>query len=183
MKIRPLIVFSLLLTAATLGSSEPLAVEVGNHGLLELDIPTGWQSNTQGWGDPGGFAIVIRPPKEIPLVLLVTPMPVLKDPNERAIAVQRTVNDVLERMKEIAVEPDLRIIEFSGEECHGFYVSATDSTVERPSESQFKFADQGAAEVGKIMITFTILTNLRDAQERGAALKIIQSARHVEPQQ
>jgi hypothetical protein len=178
MRIHHLVVAGILVSATILPASEPLSLDVGSHGSIEFDIPAGWTGKTQGWESPGGLAVVISPPAPFPLVLLITPLPGPSDPEKRTNAVKETAESVAMNMQETAVEPELVLKELSGKECHGYFVSATDRTVQNPSESQFKFADQGAAEVGQMLLSFTVLTNVKDSPERDAAISIIQSARH-----
>ena len=45
-----------------------------------------------------------------------------------------------------------------------------------------KLKFKGVAAVGRLMVTFTLLTNLEDAPERAQALDVVRSARHVLPE-
>lgn len=169
-----------LVYTSALGA-EPRSFTVGVWGNVEIDLPEGWTANPQGPEADGGAAIRIRPPSETPLELLMTPFPIPGDAENLPRAVRRAVEETAAKVKEVAVEDQLPIRELKGPGCQGLYFSATDRTVETPSLSDFKYMDQGAAAVGRLMMTFTVLTNVADAPERTKALDVVRSSRHLPP--
>ena len=90
-----------------------------------------------------------------------------------------TADRILRSMKRIAVEMDLAVQQLDGAQGQLHYVSVTDSTVRNPSTDNYKYADQGAVDLGEIMATFTLLTNVKDAPERTVGLQIVQSLKHI----
>jgi hypothetical protein len=111
----------------------------------------------------------------------MTPIPVPGNEKDLAGVVRRVVEETAQKVKSTAVEDHLPIRDLQGENCRALYFSATDRTVVSPSTSDFKYMDQGAAAVGRMMMTFTVLTNVRDAPERAQALDLVRSARHLPP--
>lgn len=168
-----------LLLAVTSLSAETRSIELLQYGRVDLEIPPGWQMRVDPSGDAAGPSFELRPPRHVPLVLLVTAIPHSGSPEELARAVRRGAEGVLASMREVAIEKQLGIQELRGAHSRLLYVSATDKTVMKPSDVDFSYGDQGVAEVGRIMITFTLLTNDRDAPERREAFGIVKSARHI----
>jgi hypothetical protein len=155
-------------------------VTLGPWGDLALDVPEGWTSTMQGAGDPSGFAIKVDAPAEIPLILLVTPFPG-PPAAETDQALRVIVESARSSASAKAVDPSLPVKPLEGSGCRGLYISVTDKTVTKPTREDFKYADQGVVSCGPILATFTLLTNLAQGRERGAALEMVRSARYVEP--
>jgi len=170
-----------LLIAATSLSAETRSITLLQYGRVDLEVPPGWETSINQSGDEAGPSFQFRPPRHVPLVLLVTAIPHSGSPEDLAQSVQRSAEGVLASMREIAIEEELSIQELRGPHSRLLYVSATDKTVMKPSDVDFVYGDQGAVEVGRIMLTFTILTNEKDAPERLEAFEIVKSARHFLP--
>ena len=160
-------------------AAEPRGFSLGQWGTVALDLPDGWTASWQGQGGKGGPAIVIHPPSEAPFSLLMTPFPRTGDNKELEQAARDIVENTAKKLQEIAVEKQLNLQDLEGPALRGFYVSVTDRTVEAPSAEDFRYMDQGAAAVGALMMTFTVLTNVPDGPERAMALGIVRSARHL----
>ena len=173
------LVLGLSLAVATTLTAETRSFTLLKYGSLQLEVPDGWETTINQAGSESGPAFQFEPPGEVPLILLFTPIPVPDGPERLAKAVPDTANHILRSMQEIAVEKDLSIKTLTGRHCRLFYVSATDRTVDTPSLEDFKYADQGVAEIGEIMATFTVLTNAKNAPERDAAIEIVRSAHHI----
>jgi hypothetical protein len=173
------VVITLAATVPALAS--PRSFSLGQWGQLEIDVPAGWTAESQRKDAPGGFAIRIAPPKDVPLTLLMTPMPAPGSAAELDTAVREAVEEAKPRLAKAAVESELPVRELRAEGGLALYVSATDKTVEKPTATQFKFIDQGVAAVGRFMVSFTVLTNAKDAPERAQALAVVRSARQVLP--
>jgi hypothetical protein len=173
------LVFALATAFPALAS--PRTFSLGQWGQIEIDVPTGWTAEAQGKEAPGGFAIRIAPPRDIPLTLLMTPMPAPGSAGEMDTAVKEAVEKAKLGLAKAALESELPVRELRAEGGVAQYVSATDKTVEKPSATQFKFIDQGAAAVGRFMVSFTVLTNAGDAPERAQALEVVRSARQLTP--
>ncbi len=154
---------------------------LGNWGSLELEVPEGWKVNIQGQEAEGGPAIRIEPGQDIQLILFVTPLPLSEAAKDGESSVERTVNQAIREASKVAVEKKLQVHELKGKESRGRYFSATDRTVNQPNRTDFKYMDQGAATVGRLIMTFTVLTNEKSGPTRTQALAIVRSARYVSP--
>jgi hypothetical protein len=175
-----LVLVIVLMVASTL-TAETRSFTLLQYGSLELEVPDGWDTTIKQPGSEGGSAFQFRPSADKPIFLLVTPIPYHDGKEELAKAVRARAQLALEQFREVAVEDDLAIQELVGPHCRMLFVSATDKTVTRPSPVDFKYGSQGAAEVGGVMLTFSILSNSKDAPERDQALEIVRSARHIPP--
>jgi hypothetical protein len=154
---------------------------LGQWGQFEIDLPDDWSAVVSGPNSRSGVAIRIVPNSDVPLVLLVTPIPVPDADTDIGNAVAESAERARAQLGEVAEEDELVIQRLSGRGCEGLYVSATDRTVTEPSMDDFKYGTQGAAKVGRLLMTFTVLTNDKTAPERAVALEIVKSARHIPP--
>lgn len=157
-------------------------ISLGPAGNLTLEAPDDWSMEEQGSEGEGGPALVFSPPENVPLLLLVTPLPV-PDPDGNALeAARERTQSAAGSAREVSVEQELPLIELEGPHCRGFYFSATDRTVDEPSMEDFKYVEQGAVVTGPVMVTFTVLTNLQDDPQRRAAIEVIRSSRWGPPE-
>jgi hypothetical protein len=86
-------------------------------------------------------------------------------------AVQEAVEKAKPGLAKVAMESELPVQELRAEDGLALYVSATDKTVEKPTATQFKYVDQGAAAVGRFMVSFTVLTNTKDTPGASAGAR------------
>jgi hypothetical protein len=128
-----------------------------------------------------GVAIQFIPPQDVPLIVLVTPFPAPREGPGSSEWVRHVAARAQAAFLEAAVEENVPIQSLEGPGCKAMYVSATDKTVKKPIREDFRYGTQGGAEIGGLLATFTILSNVKDTQKTAAALAIIQSAIHVPP--
>lgn len=152
----------------------------GQWGGVSAEIPEGWTATFQRPDQPGGAAIVLRPPGDTPLILLMTPLP-LGGSEEPSVVLKRLADEIRASLLRTSVEKALTPRELRGAGCRGLYHSATDKTVERPTATNFRYVDQGGAIAGRFLITFTLLTNDPEGASRDQARKIVESLEHVLP--
>jgi hypothetical protein len=171
----------LVLSTTSPTSAALRAFPLGQWGQLGIELPAGWTAVTQGPDASGGSAIRIQPGRDVPLVLLMTPIPGTGSPEDVDAAVGKLAEQIRQQIAAVAVETDLPVRELRSPYCHARYVSATDKTVEKPTATDFRYVDQGGAAVGRLLVTFTLLTNVKDAPERAQALEIVRSASHGRP--
>ena len=152
-----------------------------SFGSIELDVPDDWSSLRQEPGSPSGQALKLAPPGDKPFLLLITALPLLEraGPNGRCADLRPIADDVRDKLREVAEERDVPLQELRGSRTCGYYASVTDRTVETPSLKNFKYGTQGYAVTGHAMLSFTVLTNLKDPPELSTALEIVGSARHI----
>src|SRR5262245_25193681 len=165
-----------LLLAHTPAAAVDKAFPLGPYGRFHLDVPAGWSAHVQGKDAQGGPAVRIEPDSGVPLVVLVTPLPMPDTAPPREAFLATMSASLLERMRPIAEEPDVQAKSFSGKACAGVFVSATDKTVVNPTREDFKYGTQGSLHCGRAFATFTILSNLASGPERDQAMEIVRSA-------
>jgi hypothetical protein len=159
---RPLVLaFAFLLLAAP-ALAAPRAFPLGQWGQLEIDVPEGWTAVTQGKEAEGGTVLKVTPPKDAQLVLLMTPLPAPGNADD----IDAAAREATEKAKLGPVQ------ELESPDAHAFYASVTDRTV---------FVDQGTAAVGRLLVSFTIRTNVREGAERAQAREIVRTARQLFP--
>src|SRR5262245_51729537 len=174
-------VLPLLLLVSHSAAASPRALNLGQWGQLVLELPEGWTASRERRGTDMGATVTIKPGNETPLELLITGFAAPGEAASLAETVYRSVEKAAERASETSTQSSVRIKKFSGAGCQGRYFSATDRTVKEPTPTNFKYMDHGAAVVGRLFMTFTILTNLETSPERAAAFEIVRSARHLDP--
>ncbi|HKQ60279.1 MAG TPA: hypothetical protein VJS92_03275 [Candidatus Polarisedimenticolaceae bacterium] len=177
---RSLAIAVLVLGAGGSVHGETRSFSFRQWGSVAVDVPAGWSAEIHGVDDPSGPAIQFTPPGEVPLELLFSPLP-LPVGTDGSQWLESMIERTRRKMGEIAVEHELPVHELRGSGMIARYVSATDRTVERPSNVDFKYCSQGHGIIGQLIVTFTILSNLKDAPEHTTALEIVRSAQHRSP--
>jgi hypothetical protein len=163
-----------LLTAASCAWADTF--DLGPFGRLVLDLPSGWTAVRQGSDEPGGVAFRVEPPSGTPLVLLMTPLPLPESRDPVESARDLVGKQIIDHLRPSAEETTFPVSTLEGRQTRVFYVSATDKTVTLPSATEFKFVDQGAASIGHMLLTFTLLTNDKNGLARAAAREIVRTA-------
>lgn len=151
--------------------------ELANHGSLVLDIPENWRVQVK------------QPQRDLPptiqlsqstgekFVVLITPMWKMAGvPDDFASAPK--LHSIIEKSKSAiaqqAVEKNIEVKPLGGKNS-GYYFGATDKA---PKPDEYKYLIQGAASVGELLSTFTILTNDKEAETNVLALNMIRGAVH-----
>lgn len=148
------------------------------HGKLELTVPNSWIDSIHSAGPELPPSIRFSPSKGQEFELLITPLwgrnseaRFDNPPMIRAI-VEAAGRSVLER----SVEKQLSLAEIRGKRAHGYAFSLTDGAA---APGEYEYLTQGAAGMGELLITFTILTHRQDARQIRQALDMIRSSRQV----
>lgn len=166
---------------ASLMSSVPAAAEllragpdVWSYGWLQVDVP-------EHWTVAGDTTYRFVSARSSDFVLLITPFPSMNStsPEARCQDAQQTTEGIRAQLREIAADPEIPILAMDDRQACVRYVSIMDRTVTKPTNEDFKYGVQGAAAVGHLLATFTILTNTKDSPEVQAALGMIQGAKHL----
>lgn len=168
---------ALILCAACATGPERFELdEAGSHGpvgWLELDIPRGWSTSTER--APDFTTHRIEAGGDSGLILQISPI----YPDDPRVWVEDTLAKIIASLSKTSIENRLPIRKLAGPGCRASYVSASDRTVDRPREGEFKYVDQGAANLGPLALTFTLLTNDPTGPERAQALEIVRFARFL----
>lgn len=149
-------------------------------GKLELTMPAEWRDQLRQ--PPQGLppTIVLAPATGNSFQVLITPLwavrPGMVVPGKDEI--RRLVQGAANQAKRQAVEKAIPLRELTGFSGAGYYFTATDKA---PKPGEFKYLTQGTVRVGKIALTFTVLTNDGAEAALSGSLEMLKFARHVPP--
>lgn len=139
------------------GSPAPRQLALAGHGVLTVPIPESWHDQAMPGGDGKPFSWRFTS-KDGPAfemdVSAILPPPGKAAP--QASSVRQLVERAAAGLAAQSVEGTLAIKELGGAGGPGYYFSATDKA---PAPGEFKRLTQGAAQVGKSVLVFTIFTN------------------------
>lgn len=160
-------------------NAETAGIRLGVLGDLVVDVPDRWDAKREV--GENSVVLKISPGEDVPLLLQISVIPMNRESDILAAA-RETAEIILDQYGENAEEKEIPILEISGQQGQeGYYISVTDRTVENPSRDEYKYADVGAMAVGRMQVTFTLLTNIKDGPVRAQALDIVRSALHILP--
>jgi hypothetical protein len=164
---------SLMLSAAGPAAGADQRYSIAGHGFIQLSVPSSWVDQVDDKSQPP--LISFRQSAGAPFIVSITPAP--RDPKAAGgDALRAEVGRMAESIRMFAVEQDIKLNDFAGTAGPGSYVFATDAS---PGPGGFKFMHRGMLEVGKLSVTFTILTNDGQDAVARAALDMLKSAVHV----
>ena len=151
--------FSLVGVATAADGFVERSYALHGHGELVLHVPKGWNDEVRQ--HPGNFppTIVLSGFEGRAFVAKVTPL--WERPDSAAdFGTAQGIHTIVARAAHAAesesVEGKLDIVTVGGGQGPGYYFHATDRA---PQPGDFKYMAQGAVLVGKLVCTFTILTD------------------------
>jgi hypothetical protein len=153
--------------------------ELPNLDVLELLVPPAWDSSVDQPEDGGPPTIRLRPREGAPFEVYITPD--WPDAHDEAVPDAETLREMVrraaERIGDQVVEERLEIRRLQGASGVGFYFAATDR---QPQPEEFRYLNQGALQVGGLVLRFMILTNDGQDVVVEEAFAMLQSAAHRE---
>lgn len=169
--------------ASILSAEEPRTEReypIPGHGLFKLNVPSSWLDNLH------------QPPNDLPPTITFTPssgtsfkilITVLWSPLDKADYNNMQNIKVLmqqrgEELLSTAVESELTLQEMHGKHVAGYFFSLTDKA---PKAGEYKYVTQGALGLGKLLLSFTILTNKKDSEVVNEALAMLHNAKQHAP--
>jgi hypothetical protein len=176
-RIRLLLVVSLIAASAAALASSSRVFELPDHGALTLAVPDGWKDKMNRPANQLPPTILLKPGAagsgEV-LITAVWPIPPATKIADEAM-LRSQVAAAAKKIAPQSVEGTLPLQELKGVEGQGFYFSATDRA---PGPGEYKYLTQGTVRVGEIELAFTVLTN--DGQETvvKAAMEMLRTAVH-----
>jgi len=86
------------------------------------------------------------------------------------------LEEIGRKQLEASVEKVITLKAIKGAEAAGYYFTVTDRA---PKKDRWTYLTEGAAGVGDLLVSFTILTNSLDSGELRQALRMIESCRQI----
>jgi hypothetical protein len=143
-------------------------------GDLVLQVPDAWKGDLRQPPNDLPPIITFSPAAGAPFTILVTAggkyyfRPPIRDGND----LRKRVETMARRAGQQSVEKTLEIKKLQGDECYGFYFSATSRA---PKAGDYKYLTQGIAAVSEVIMAFNILTNKGRESVVEAALAMLRS--------
>ncbi|WP_457417571.1 hypothetical protein [Roseateles sp. P5_E7] len=167
----------LALTFALPAVAAELRVPLPERDDLILDLPDGWRGQIRRPRADLPPTVAISGPNATTLQILVTPIWPMGDAKApTANEIRAMVKSAADNIQPSAVETDLKLNDLGATGKVGYYFSATDRA---PEPGGFKFLTQGAAGMGELRVTFTILVNGDATEPTAQALALLRSMRRA----
>ena len=174
---RTMIALAMLSATAAFAADTAKSYDLPGHGAFRLQVPEGWRDEVRTVGADLPPTISFTPVGGRRFEILVTPIWPMKGKAPASEDTLRGVVDVgLKEAQPRAVESQLAVKEVPGMPGRGYYFAATDR---QPEPNGYTRMAQGAARVGTLTVTFTILTNSGQRDVVDAALGMIAGAEQV----
>lgn len=146
------------------------------NGAIRLATPDSWSGHMEHSSDSPFLTIHFSPLVGAPFTVMLTPMWFPKGKRLPGLeAVRSMVESTAREAEGNAVEKHIELKEFGSNDAHGFYFTATDRA---PKPDEYKYMTQGMAQLGELLLTFTILTNDGQAAVIHSALTMIGGVEH-----
>jgi len=146
------------------------------HGNLELKVPSAWKEAVSR--PPGGLppTIELSPAAGKEFNIQITPIwSPTGDPDlNRPEVIRALVEKMGRKQLDQAVETGIKLKEIKGPRAAGYAFTITDRA---PAKGEWTYLTAGAAGVGELLLSFTILTNSLDSGELDRALRMIKESR------
>ena len=148
------------------------------HGWFVLSVPGEWAVRVSQ--KAGGLppTIVFRAKEPLKFKILVSPQWSSRgDPRFASLKTARKyVENAANSAAPGAVDTMMLLRELTGTSGRGYYFAATGRA---PKPGEYRYTMQGALVVGKLITTFTILTDTGAGEATARALSMMESAKHA----
>ena len=155
---------------------------IPGHGVLELPVPTSWSDEIEKSTAGVPPTITFRPKAGEPFEVLVSVMwsPTREAGYNDTATIRRHVERSGLALLPTAVESTLTLEEIRGRAVIGYYYAFTDKA---PKSGEYKYLTQGEVGIGDLLLSFTILTPMKDARTVHNALTMLVQAEQRYPRQ
>ncbi|HEM46674.1 MAG TPA: hypothetical protein ENO23_06460 [Alphaproteobacteria bacterium] len=145
----------------------------GYGGVLILPVPTGWVEELRRPSDEGPPAINFHGAGREDFRVFILPFP------GAGADVAGMVRGAARGIAPLAAEEQIEVKPLGGD-VRGYWFGYTDRSLAGtvPPEGEYIYTVQGAALVGDLALTFTVLTNDRRSAAIAAALRMVRGARY-----
>jgi len=171
-----------LVSLARTAQADEFTLNLGEPGTLVLDLAPHWSQEAGSSGNGTPPTIRIYRGEGSRFAMLITPVwagPRTAPDFGTTDSVRRIVESSAAEISPGAAEEYLKIESIGGGKS-GFMFYATDSSLvgRTPPPGEYLYLVQGALMVGKLLCTFTILTNDRPSPDAEQGLEMLRNATH-----
>ena len=150
---------------------------VPGHGTVDLAVPKSWRVvNTGGEDEPPlTLKFLLDQGSSSMFMLSLAPMNLAEFEGEDTVELRRRVLRGGEELLPESVENRVQVRILEGRDVVGYYFSLTDKA---PKPDEYGYITQGAAIVGDLVMTFTLLSMDDNSISREQVVELVKSARH-----
>ncbi len=149
---------------------------IPEHGTLELNVPTPWKDQVHKPRENMPPTIIFNPAKGDDFKVMITVLwgKTGEQDFNRQDKVRTFVEKDGQKLLQNAAEPKIALQEIKGVNDAGYYFFITDKA---PNPGEYRYMTRGAIGVGNLLLNFTILHRVRDAQSVRDGLSILREAK------
>lgn len=163
--------------ATTLAKDYPLP-EVGT---LHLAVPKTWRDSFKKTIEAGSRVDELKflPAEGSNFVVMVYAIHMLDAGKVREFDTKSVVVESVKEELKASVEKTPEVRNFSGPEVTGSYLTLTDKSISdnSPKAGEFKYLTHGYAKLGTLILSFRVLSNRPNGEEKAAAVEMVRTAR------
>jgi len=170
-----------LLAATILSAATQRAIKkypIPEYGVLELNVPTVWNSEVHKPQANMPPTIIFNPPQGNDFQVMITVMwsKTGDQPFNSREKVRALVEKNGQQLLSNAAEGKIVLQEIKGYSNSGYYFSITDKA---PDPGEYRYMTRGSIGVGSLLLNFTILHRVKDSQIVQEALAVLRDAKQT----
>ena len=149
---------------------------IPEHGTLELNVPTPWKGQAHKPRENMPPTIIFNPAQGNDFQVMITVLwgKTGEQDFNRHDKVRTFVERDGQKLLPNSAEPNIVLQEIKGVNNAGYYFSITDKA---PNPGEYRYMTRGAIGVGDLLLNFTILHRVRDAQSVRDGLSVLREAK------
>ena len=174
--LRGLALLLLALPGAALAERD-VRIGLPSHGSLYLKMPDGWEERIQRTKAEEPPLIQVTPASGAAFRIIIAPAwpTAEEDKLPDADAIRGILENGAKAARQIAVEPEIQMLDLKGFQAMGTYFTVTDKA---PGPGDFKQLTQGLVRLGSIVVAFRVFSNGDRANVLDPALRMIRTMRN-----
>lgn len=142
---------------------QPRSYSLPNHGKFVLSVPSTWKHNIRQPPEDVPPTIVLSPGQGDDFKIFITPLwsPSRSLTFNKSTEVKRLVENDLKGMLPGAVETQVLVQEFSGNDGTGYYFQVTGKA---PKPGEYAYAVRAGIGVGDLLLSVTVLSRTKNSE-------------------
>ena len=151
---------------------------IPDRGMLELNVPDSWRDKVHKPQENLPSTIIFTPSSGDDFEVLITVLwskkgePGFNSPGRVRALLEKDGKRILPK----TVETKIVLQELKGLHDIGYYFSVTDKA---PEPGEYRYMTQGKIGAGNLLLSFTLLTRVKDSESVKDALAMIREARQL----